>query len=109
KLVVIADGDLARNDVNPRDGNPQPLGLDPFTQYTFSNQDLLLNTVAFMLDENGLIKARNKEVKVRPLDKIKIKNERTFWQVINLGLPVFVIIVFGFARAYWRRLKYSRF
>lgn len=109
KLVVIADGDLARNDVNPRDGNPQPLGLDPFTQYTFSNQDLLLNTVAFMLDENGLIKARNKEVKVRPLDKIKIKNERTFWQVINLGLPVFVIIAFGFARAYWRRLKYSRF
>jgi len=109
KLVVIADGDLARNDVNPRDGNPQPLGLDPFTQYTFSNQDLLLNTVAYMLDENGLIKARNKEVKVRPLDKIKIKNERTFWQVLNLGLPVFVIIVFGFARAYWRRLKYSRF
>jgi ABC-2 type transport system permease protein len=109
KLVVMADGDLARNDVNPRDGNPQPLGLDPFTQYTFSNQDLLLNTVAYMLDENGLIKARNKEVKVRPLDKIKIKNERTFWQVLNLGLPVFVIIVFGFARAYWRRLKYSRF
>lgn len=109
KLVVIADGDLARNDVNPRDGNPQPLGLDPFTQYTFSNQDLLLNTVAFMLDENGLIKARNKEVKVRPLDKIKIKNERTFWQVFNLGLPLVVLLVFGFARAYWRRLKYSRF
>ncbi|MCW5911753.1 MAG: gliding motility-associated ABC transporter substrate-binding protein GldG [Cyclobacteriaceae bacterium] len=109
KIVVIADGDLARNDVNPRDGNPQPLGLDPFTQYTFSNQDLLLNTVAFMLDENGLIKARNKEVKVRPLDKIRIKNERTFWQALNLGLPVVVLIVFGFARAYWRRLKYSRF
>ncbi len=109
KVVVMADGDLARNDVNPRDGNPQPLGLDPFTQYTFSNQDLLLNTVAFMLDENGLIKARNKEVKVRPLDKIKIKNERTFWQVFNLGLPLVVLLVFGFARAYWRRLKYSRF
>lgn len=109
KLVVIADGDIARNDVNPRDNSPQPLGLDPFTQYTFANQDLLLNTIAFMLDENGLIKARNKEVKVRPLDKVKIKNERTFWQAVNLGLPLLVLIVFGISRAYWRKLKYSRY
>jgi ABC-2 type transport system permease protein len=109
KLVVIADGDLARNDVNPRDNTPQPLGLDPFTQYTFANQDLLLNTIAYMLDENGLIKARNKEVKVRPLDKVKIKNERTFWQAINLAIPIVVLIAFGAARAYWRRVKYSRF
>ncbi|MBX2894535.1 MAG: gliding motility-associated ABC transporter substrate-binding protein GldG [Cyclobacteriaceae bacterium] len=109
KLVVIADGDLARNDVNPRDGNPQPLGLDPFTQYTFANQDFLLNTVAYMLDENGLIKARNKEVKVRPLDKVKIKNERSYWQAINLILPVVLLIGFGIGKAYWRRVKYSRF
>ncbi|HRE66305.1 MAG TPA: gliding motility-associated ABC transporter substrate-binding protein GldG [Cyclobacteriaceae bacterium] len=109
KLVVIADGDLARNDVNPRDNSPQPLGLDPFTQYTFANQDLLLNTIAFMLDENGLIKARNKEVKVRPLDKVKIKNERVFWQSINLVLPLLVLLAFGVGRAYWRSVKYSRF
>ncbi|MBN8578442.1 MAG: gliding motility-associated ABC transporter substrate-binding protein GldG [Cytophagales bacterium] len=109
KVVVLADGDLARNDVNPREGIPQPLGLDPFTNYTFSNQDLLLNTVAYLLDDNGLIKARNKEVKVRPLDKLKIKNERTFWQVVNLVLPVVVLLLFGFARAWWRSYKYSRF
>jgi ABC-2 type transport system permease protein len=109
KLAVIADGDIARNDVNPRDGNPQPLGLDPFTQYTFANQDFLMNTVAYMLDENGLIKARNKEIKVRPLDKLKIKNERGFWQTINLVVPLVLLIGFGIGKAYWRRLKYSRF
>jgi gliding-associated putative ABC transporter substrate-binding component GldG len=109
KIIVVADGDLARNDVNPRDGNPQPLGLDPFTQYTFSNQDLLMNMVAYLVEENGLIKARNKEVKVRPLDKEKVRSERTFWQVVNLLLPLVVMILFGIIRSYWRKVKYSRF
>jgi ABC-2 type transport system permease protein len=109
KIIVVADGDLARNDVNPRDGNPQPLGLDPFTQYTFSNQDLLMNMVAYLVEENGLIKARNKEVKVRPLDKEKVRGERTFWQAINLLLPLVVLVIFGVIRSYWRRVKYSKF
>lgn len=109
KLIVVADGDLARNDVNPRDQSPQPLGLDPFTQYTFSNQDLLMNMVAFLVDENGLIKARNKEVKVRPLDKGRIENERIGWQVINLVSPLVVLVIFGLARSYWRKRKYTRF
>ena len=109
KIIVVADGDLARNDVNPRDGNPQQLGLDPFTQYTFANQDLLLNMVAYLVEENGLIKARNKEIKVRPLDKEKIRNERSFWQVINLVLPIVALVIFGIVRAYWRKVKYTRF
>ncbi len=109
KIIVVADGDLARNDVNPRDHSPQPLGLDPFTQYTFSNQDLLLNMVAFLVDENGLIKARNKEVKVRPLDKGRVQNERIRWQVINLVSPLVVLVMFGLSRSYWRKRKYTRF
>lgn len=109
KLVVIADGDIIRNDINPRDGSVQALGFDPFTQYTFANQDLLLNSIAYLLDEDGLIKARNKEIKIRPLDKEKINDERLFWQVINLFLPLLLVIVFGFSRSYWRKLKYSKF
>jgi len=109
KIIVVADGDLARNDVNPRDGNPQQLGLDPFTQYTFANQDLLLNMVAYLVEEDGLIKARNKEIKVRPLDKEKIRNERSFWQIINLVLPMVALVIFGIVRAYWRKVKYTRF
>ncbi|MBL7877548.1 MAG: gliding motility-associated ABC transporter substrate-binding protein GldG [Cyclobacteriaceae bacterium] len=108
KIIVVADGDVARNDVNPRDNSPQPLGLDPFTHYTFANQDLLMNMIAYMVEENGLIKARNKEIKVRPLDKEKIRN-RSYWQVVNLALPMILMIVFGLVRAYVRRVKYTRF
>jgi ABC-2 type transport system permease protein len=109
KIIVVADGDLARNDVNPRDGKPQVLGFDPFTKYTFANSGLLLNMVAYLTDEGGLINARNKEVKIRPLDKEKVKNERSFWQVLNLALPLLVLLVFGLVRTYLRKLKYSRF
>ncbi len=109
KIIIIADGDIARNDVNPRDGKPQVLGYDPFTKYTFANQDLLMNMVAYLTDEGGLINARNKEVKIRPLDKEKIKSERSFWQVMNIGLPLLALLAFGIARTYFRKIKYSRF
>jgi gliding-associated putative ABC transporter substrate-binding component GldG len=109
KIIVVADGDVARNDVNPRDGKPQALGFDPFTRYTFANQDLLLNMVAYLTDENGLINARSKEVKIRPLDKEKVKNEKTFWQAFNVGAPLLVLIVFGIGRAYLRKRTYSQF
>ncbi|HTH54705.1 MAG TPA: gliding motility-associated ABC transporter substrate-binding protein GldG [Cyclobacteriaceae bacterium] len=109
KLIVIADGDIARNDVNPRDGKPQSLGFDPFANYTFANQDLLLNMVAYLVDEKGLIHVRNKQVKIRPLDKEKIRNEKTFWQLVNLGLPIVVLVAFGMIRSYLRKMKYARF
>lgn len=109
KIIVVADGDIVRNDVNPRDGKAQVLGYDPFTQYTFANQDLLLNMVAYLTHEDGLINARTKQIKIRPLDKEKIKNDRGFWQTLNIALPLLVLLIFGISRSYLRRLKYSRF
>ncbi len=109
KLIVIADGDLARNDVNPRTGQPQQLGYDQFARYTFANQELLMNAVNYLVNGDGLIAARNKEVKIRPLDKEKIRTERTKWQAINLALPLVLLLVFGIARSFVRKRKYSTF
>src|SRR5258708_1067420 len=109
KVIVVADGDVARNDVNPRTKQPQPLGFDPITGYTFANQDLLLNMVSFLVGENGLIIARTKEVKIRPLDREKVKNERTYWQVLNIGLPLVLLLAFGMVRGWWRKRKYASF
>jgi gliding-associated putative ABC transporter substrate-binding component GldG len=109
KIVVIADGDLIRNDVNPRDGVAQPLGFDPFAQYTFANQDLLLNCMAWLTDEGGLINTRTKEIKIRPLDKQKVISQRSYWQAINLFIPLLALVTFGIFRAYWRKFKYTRF
>jgi ABC-2 type transport system permease protein len=109
KLIVIADGDLARNDVNARTGQPQQLGYDQFAKYTFANQELLMNAVNYLANGDGLIAARNKEVKIRPLDKEKIRTERTKWQLINLALPLVAMLVYGLIRSFIRKRKYSAF
>ncbi|SKC86354.1 gliding motility-associated ABC transporter substrate-binding protein GldG [Ohtaekwangia koreensis] len=109
KLIVVADGDIIRNEVNPRSRLPQPLGFYPFTNYTFANRELLMNALAYLTEDNGLIQARSKQIKIRPLDREKVKEERLKWQVINLGVPILLLIVFGVIRAYWRKNKFARF
>ena len=109
KIIVIADGDLARNDINPRSGQPQPLGFDPFTNTTFANQDLLMNAMTYLTNENGLIAARNKEIKIRPLDRERLRAEKVKWQMINLVLPLIALIGYGIIRSVIRKKKYATF
>jgi len=109
KMIVVADGDLARNEVNPRTGEPQPLGFDPFTNYTFASKDLLINMLSFLMDEDGLIRARSKEVRIRPLDKQKIAEEKLYWQLLNTAVPLVLLVAFGLVRAVLRKRKYASF
>lgn len=109
KIILISDGDMARNDVNPRTGQAQVLGFDRFSNYTFANLDLLVNGVSWLVDDNGLLTARTKEVKIRPLDKEKIKQERFYWQLLNVAAPILVIVLFGIAWAFIRRKKFASF
>lgn len=107
KIIVCSDGDLIVNEVSQKTGNPLPLGYDKATQHTFGNKDFVLNAIDYLIDENGVIKARGKEVKLRPLDKLRTRDERTFWQILNIGLPVGLVIVFGFVLQWLRRKNYG--
>jgi len=109
RLIVVSDGDLAANESNRRTREPLPLGFDPFSNYTFANQDLLLNMIAYLVDENGLIRARNKEIRIRPLDREQIAAEKLFWQIINLGVPLTLLLFYGVTRYYWRKRKFANF
>lgn len=108
KLVVIADGDLIRNELSLEDGNPLALGVEPYSQTTYANEALIMNLMDYLLDEDGLIETRTKEVKIRPLDKVQVRQERAKWQVINLVVPILVLIFFGLVKFVWRR-KVNRF
>ena len=85
----------------------EPIGFDRLSQHTFGNKDLVTNAVDFLLDENGVISARNKQITLRPLDKIAMQEDRTKWQMINLALPLIILIVFGLARNWWRKQTYT--
>jgi ABC-2 type transport system permease protein len=109
KLIVIADGDIARNEINPRSGKAMEVGFDPFSNYTFANRELLLNAVAWLVNDDNLLAARTKEVTIRPLDKQRIANERTFWQIINVVAPLLCIALFGIVWTYVRLYRFSKF
>jgi gliding-associated putative ABC transporter substrate-binding component GldG len=107
KIIVISDGDLIRNDLSIEDGTPLALGVEPYTQTTYGNEDLIMNLIDYLVDDFGLVETKSKEIKIRPLDKIKVKEQRTWLQLINVGLPIVLIILFGIVKAFYRKKKNS--
>lgn len=106
KMIVVADGDIIANGV-AQDGSPYPLGYNSYTKQNFANKDLLLNCIEYLTDEDNLIETRNREIKLRLLDKVKIKEQGVMYQIINLALPVLALLVFGFIYNFVRRRKYA--
>ena len=105
KMIVISDGDIGRNQL--RKGKPFDLAQDKWTGEQFGNKEFLLNAVDYLLDDNGLIELRNKNVQINLLDKERAYQERIFWQFVNIVLPLLVLLTFGFVFQYVRKRTYS--
>ena len=106
-IIVCSDGDILRNEINPRTGIPYDLGYDPYLQAEFANKDFIVNCLSYLIDGNDLILSRTKEISIRPLDKIKAEDQKLKWQVLNLAVPVLLVILFGILRQYYRKHKYA--
>jgi ABC-2 type transport system permease protein len=106
KMIVVSDGDIARNEIERRRG-PLALGYDRYTGQTFANKTFLLNCVNYLLDDEGLLQLRAREVKLRLLDKKKIDGKEGKWQMITIALPLGIVILFGMLQFYLRKRKYA--
>lgn len=106
-MIVVSDGDVAANPVRP-DGSVMPLGFNPYEKYQFSNKDFLVNCLEYLLDEGGVIQARGKEVKLRMLNSEKAEVEARFWQMLNIGLPVLLLMLFGLGFHFLRKKRYTK-
>ncbi|MBL4593594.1 MAG: hypothetical protein JKX68_07250, partial [Flavobacteriales bacterium] len=108
KMIVIADGDVARNHVNKRTGEYLALGFDRFTRQEYGNRDFMLNVMGYLCDDSGLMSVRSKKLKIRLLDKKILKNDKFDWQLINTILPIGLILLFGIAHYYDRKKKFTK-
>jgi ABC-2 type transport system permease protein len=107
KMIVVTDGDVARNDIQRASGQVFPLGFDRHTQQTFANRNFLLNCMNYLLDDEGLLQLRSREVKLRLLDKKKLQASRGKWQMLNVALPLALIMSLAGIQRWNRRRKYS--
>ena len=107
KMIVISDGDVIKNQLD-KDGREVELGLDQRTGILYANKDFMMNCVNYLLDDNGLINIRSKEVNLPILDKEKVYASYTQSQVITVAVPIIILLLFGVAFTFLRKRKYSK-
>ena len=106
KMIIVADGDIATNEVSQQQG-PMPMGSNFYTRHTFANKDFFLNSVEFLVNPSTILETRAKDYTLRLLDPMKVKNGKALWQFINIVVPVLLVILFGFIYQQVRKRKYS--
>lgn len=107
RMMVMSDGDVALNEINPKNGEPVPLGYDPYQRRSYANKDFIVNVFHYLLDEDGLINVKTKEIVLRPLDKSKIKEQKAKFQLLNVLVPPAVVFVVWIVVIFYRRKKYA--
>ena len=107
-MIIVSDGDVIKNQFHIPDAYPLPLGYDQFTRETFGNKEFILNALNYLTDGPGLISIRSRELKLRLLDKTKINKGLIKWQLINLLIPIFIVVLVGILLIWLRKRKYTR-
>ncbi|MEZ5030763.1 MAG: gliding motility-associated ABC transporter substrate-binding protein GldG [Saprospiraceae bacterium] len=106
-VLVVSDGDVIRNPYNPVTNEAKALGYNVYERRQYANKDFALNMIEYLLDQRGLIEARSRDVRLRLLDKVRVEEEKTFWQSLNLALPILLLLLFGFGFFFWRKRRYA--
>jgi len=108
KQMFISDGDLIRNFYNSETNQLSEIGYNEWERRAFAgNERFILNAVEYLLDDSNILEARNKEVKLRLLDRVKLKTEKTKWRLINLGVPLIIVFIFAFLYQWFRKRRYA--
>lgn len=109
KQLIVSDADFVKNLVNPRTEEYEEIGFNKWElKYFKGNKDFMLNAIEYMLDSRGLLESRTREVKLRLLDAVRVKNERKYWQIVNIVVPILILSLFGLLFTWYRRFKFGK-
>jgi len=105
RVIVMADADIVMNDVSQR--GPLAMGYNKDISYQFANQDFVENCFEYLVNPSGILETRAKDFTLRLLDPAKVEQDRNFWQFINIGLPILLVIIGGYLYQLLRRKRYA--
>ncbi len=107
RMIVVSDGDVGKNLQISNSDEFHPLGYNQYEKKIYDNKQFLLNAIEYLLDGKGVIEARGKDVKLRLLDAVQAKAEKTKWRTINIFLPLVMLLLFGLVFNFFRRRKFA--
>lgn len=107
KMIVLADANMLKNEFNQEEQFPYGLGWDRATQQQYGNKVFFLNMIDYLCDEQDIISLREKEVKLRLLDKVSVKQDRIFWQLVNVCAPLLLLLGMGLIQQLIRKQKFG--
>ena len=108
RQIVVANGNIIRNEIALKDSATIPLGFDRYMNQQFGNKDFIQNAVLYLADDDGWMQLRNREMKLRLLNKQLISENRLTWQLMNVLLPIALLLIFGVGYQIIRKRKYTR-
>ncbi len=106
KQIFVTDADIVTNSISNTAG-PLQMGLLPLENYRFANREFFLNSLDYLVSKNNLFESRNKDFVLRILDKKKVEEQKTTWQVINVFSPICLVIFAGLFFQWMRRRKFT--
>ena len=106
RQIVIAGSSIAGNEL--QQGQPLPMGYDRYSGMQFSNRDMLVNSVLWLTDADGLISLREKSVALRLLNDKRAHDERTKVQLVSTISPIAILALIGGIVVIIRKRKYQR-
>ncbi|WP_163378261.1 gliding motility-associated ABC transporter substrate-binding protein GldG [Cyclobacterium sp. SYSU L10401] len=108
RVLVAGDADIVKSWIDPSEKTPVPLGANPYSENVMANREFLQHAVNYLVDPDGIMAAKRKEFQIRPLNKVKISQQKTLWQSINIFFPVAMIILLGYLQFVFRKRKYEK-
>lgn len=105
RQVVIAGGSVLSNEWQK--GQALPMGYDRYSGMQFSNRDMVVNSVLWLTDADGLISLREKDVALRLLNDQRAHQQRLNVQLISTISPIAILALIGGVVTIVRRRKYA--
>ena len=105
KMLVVADGDIIKNDIESKNNIPLELGFDKWTNKYYDNKAFLQNALNYLLDDTEFLSLRNKKVQLAFLDKQKVAESVSSWQVKVFVYPLLLLILVMLLVLYFYRKK----
>ena len=105
KMLVVADGDIIKNDIDSKNNIPLELGFDKWTSKYYDNKAFLQNALNYLLDDTEFLSLRNKKVQLAFLDKEKVAESVSSWQIKVFVYPLLLLILVMLSVLYFYRKK----